>query len=374
MREPEGLTESRTARHARRASRRRKLALYVGVGALCVVALVAGIWFSATRGSGRTAEAPSTAARAIALRPVAVSAQATSVAAATSRIEVPDLSGMAVQQAASVLRAAGLQMKVSTEGTATNKADVVVLREQPTAGTVTAADSIVVITVPVLAPKSVSKSQKLRASGKPVVVIDPGHQSRANGNLEPIGPGSLETKPRMTVGTTGALSGVPEYEIDLEIATNLQDRLKAAGVRVVMTRTTNDVDISNAQRAQIANAAKASLFVRIHADANVDPKYTGVSVLYPASDLWTKSIFASSRRAALTVQQHLVEATGASDDGVAARDDITGFNWSTVPVISVQAGSQSNQVEDRLLSSSSYQDRVAQGIADGILAYLSGGR
>jgi len=373
VREPERLTESRTARHALRSSRRRKLALYMGAGILCAAALAATIWFSASRGSMRTAEAPATAPHTVVPHSVAVSAQSTGVAAAASRIEVPDLSGMSAEQAATVLKVAGLLMKVSAEGTVTTKAEAVVRSQRPAAGTVTAAGSTVVIVLPTLALKPASKGSKAHAVGKLVVVIDPGHQSKANSMPEPIGPGSSEMKARMTAGTTGVTSGVPEYEIDLEIATNIQNRLEAAGVRVVMTRTTNDVDLSNAQRAQIADAAKADLFVRVHADGNVDPKITGVSTLYPASDQWTKPIYASSHRAAAIVQQHLVSATGANDDGSAARGDIAGFNWAKVPAISVQTGSQSNQVEDRLLSSSSYQDRLAQGIADGILAYLSGG-
>jgi N-acetylmuramoyl-L-alanine amidase len=280
---------------------------------------------------------------------------------------------MAVEQAATVLKAAGLLMKVSAEGTATTKAEAVVRSQHPAAGTVTATGSTVVIVLPALALKPASRGPKVHVPRKVVVVIDPGHQSRANSTPEPIGPSSSEMKPRMNAGTTGVTSGVPEFEIDLEIATNLQKRLEAAGVRVVMTRTTNDVDLSNAQRAQMADAAKADLFVRVHADGNIDPKITGVSTLYPASNQWTKPISASSQRAALIVQQHLVSATGANDDGSAARGDIAGFNWAKVPSISVQTGSQSNLVEDRLLSSSSYQDRVAQGIADGILAFLSGG-
>ena len=373
MREPEGPMESRTARHAKRSSRRRKLALYAGAGILCATALAAAIWFSASRGSMRTAEAPATAAHAVVPHSVAVSAQSTGVAAAASRIEVPDLSGMSMEQAATVLKAAGLLMKVSAEGTATSSAEAVVRSQGPAAGTVTAAGSTVVITLPALVRKPAGKNSKASAASKLVVVIDPGHQSKANSRPEPIGPGSVEMKARMTAGTTGVTSGVPEYEIDLEIATNLQNRLEAAGVRVVMTRTTNDVDLSNAQRALIADAAKANLFVRVHADGNIDPKVTGISTLYPASNQWTKSICVSSRRAAVLVQQHVVSATGANDDGFAARGDIAGFNWSKVPAISVQTGSQSNQVEDRLLSSSSYQDRVTQGIADGILVYLSGG-
>jgi N-acetylmuramoyl-L-alanine amidase len=206
------------------------------------------------------------------------------------------------------------------------------------------------------------------------VVIDPGHQSSTDQLLEPIGPGSTEQKARMTAGATGLMSGVPEYEINLEIATNLQKRLEAAGVRVVMTRTTNDVDVSNAERAQIANRANADLFIRLHADSSTDPSAVGVSTVYPDVNTWTKPIVASSRKAAIIIQQRLLSSTSARDDGSSAQSDIAGFNWAKVPAVLVRAGFQSNSVEDQLLSSARYQDLLAQGMADGVLAYLNGGR
>jgi len=154
----------------------------------------------------------------------------------------------------------------------------------------------------------------------------------------------------------------------------LEYETEKAGVRVVMTRTTNDVDLSNIERAQIADKAKADLFVRVHTDSAPDASVAGVSTLYPANDKWTRSITGSSRKAAEAIQRDIVAATGAVDRGLAARSDIAGFNWSTVPAVLVQTGCQSNPVEDRLLASAHYQDEMAQGMAEGILAYLAGGR
>jgi N-acetylmuramoyl-L-alanine amidase len=281
---------------------------------------------------------------------------------------------MTIAQATTVLRAAGLGMRISAEGTATSTAETVVHAQRPEAGTVAKSGTTIVIAVPVLAAKPSGKTSSKRPKGHYVVVIDPGHQSRADNALEPVGPGSPDKKPRITAGATGVMSGVPEYEIDLEIATNLQRRLRAAGVTVVMTRTTNDVDISNVERAQIANKAKADLFIRVHADSSTDPNAAGVSTLYPATNQWTKPVVASSRKAAALVRQHTISTTGAENGGSAARSDIAGFNWAKVPAILVQTGFQSNAVEDKLLSSARYQDRLAEGMADGVLAYLTGGR
>jgi N-acetylmuramoyl-L-alanine amidase len=176
----------------------------------------------------------------------------------------------------------------------------------------------------------------------------------------------------MTAGGAGVLTDVPEFEITLELATNVRKRLEAAGVKVVMTRETNDVDLSNAARAAIANEARASLFVRLDADSDPDPTLSGVSTLYPASNPWTRAIAASSKRAAGLVQKRASSATGAVNRGTAERSDVTGFNWAKVPSILVQTGYPSNAVEDRLLGSPGYQDKLSSGIAEGIVAYLKG--
>jgi N-acetylmuramoyl-L-alanine amidase len=151
---------------------------------------------------------------------------------------------------------------------------------------------------------------------------------------------------------------------------NVAQRLRSQGVRVVMTRTTNDVNISNAERAAIANKSKADLFVRIHGNGNPDSTVVGVAAVYPAANTWTKSIAAPSKRAATWVQSALVAQTGAVDRGLMAQRDHAGFNWSRVPAVLVECGYLSNSVEDRLLVSPHYQDKVAQAIASGVVAYL----
>jgi len=121
------------------------------------------------------------------------------------------------------------------------------------------------------------------AASAKVVVIDPGHQAKADNSPEPIGPGSSITKPKVASGTAGVVTGVPESKLALAVGLKLRDSLAAHGIKVVMTRTTQNVNISNSQRAQIANKAHADLFVRIHADGSTDHSTHGIHVLYPAS-------------------------------------------------------------------------------------------
>ena len=210
-----------------------------------------------------------------------------------------------------------------------------------------------------------------RGSDGLVVVIDPGHQAKADYGLEPVGPGSTEQKARVSSGTAGVVTGTPESELVLAVALKLRDSLAAHGIEVVMTRTTQDVSISNSQRAQIANEAGADLFIRVHADGNENSAVNGIHVLYPASIAgWTDDVATASKRAATMAQQELIAATGAKDRGIDARDDMTGFNWSDVPVILPEIGFMTNPDEDRLLATSSYQDKIVDALTRAILAYL----
>ncbi|MDI6815917.1 MAG: N-acetylmuramoyl-L-alanine amidase [Actinomycetota bacterium] len=203
-----------------------------------------------------------------------------------------------------------------------------------------------------------------------VVVIDPGHQRKANLEREPIGPGSTTTKAKVQTGTSGIDSKTPEYKITLAVAEKLKTRLESYGVKVIMTRETHDVDISNSQRAEVANRNKADLFVRIHADGAGDPEVHGISTLYPAQESCADHVCAESLKAARVVQRSVVKTTWAKDNGTVARKDISGFNWSKVPVILVETGFMSNPKEDALLNDPDYQAKLADGMAKGIADYL----
>jgi N-acetylmuramoyl-L-alanine amidase len=214
-------------------------------------------------------------------------------------------------------------------------------------------------------------STTAKSSSGLVVVIDPGHQAQANLDLEPIGPGSSQQKAKVSSGTAGVVTGIPESRFNLTVGLKLRDSLAAHGITVVMTRTTQNVDISNIERAQIANQAGADLFVRIHADGNSNSAVNGIHVLYPASIAgWTDDIAAESKRAAVLAQNALIAATGATDRGIDARSDMTGFNWSDVPVIIPELGFMTNPTEDRLLATSAYQDKLVSALTQAILAFL----
>ncbi len=204
-----------------------------------------------------------------------------------------------------------------------------------------------------------------------VVVIDAGHQATPDLDKEPIGPFASDERPKVEAGTTGVVTKNPESLINLQVARKLEAELARRGAKVVMVRTSEQVNIANSERAKLANDNKAALFVRLHCDGAKDASRNGISTLVPSTNPWTKGIATQSALAGKYVQDAVVKATGAKDLGVVPRGDLSGFNWSKVPVVLVEMGFMTNKDEDRKLESGDYQQTLARGIADGVQSYVS---
>lgn len=338
-----------------------------GAGALVVVLAALGVWW--LLGGGEVGHKSATTSFADTSR-----SGAATTAIEVGRVEVPELVGKSMQDAEIVLRAAGLSIAVSGDDSTTGSYEGLwVISAKPPAGTILAVGDVVRIilgerlvgeaAVRTLTPATASDSGWL-------VCIDPGHQAHSSNDPEPIGPGATETKDRVTGGATGVSTKIPEYELNLQISIALKKALEQRGVRVLMVRSTNDVDISNSERAAFANRSGADLFVRIHCDGNTDQKLAGISTQYPKGNSWVRPIEDASYRSALAVQGAVITATGAVDRGTVGRSDLSGFNWCKVPTCLVECGFLSNPVEDKLLASPHYQDKLATGIANGVVRYL----
>jgi N-acetylmuramoyl-L-alanine amidase len=210
------------------------------------------------------------------------------------------------------------------------------------------------------------------AADPPVVVIDPGHDLRANLETEPIGPGSATRKIKDGGGTHGVVTGIREADLVLDVSLRLRTLLRRAGVRVVMTRTrTVGASMGNIARARIANRARAGLFLRVHADGAASSDARGTHTLVPALRAgWTDDVYRPSRRAGGLVQRELVRALGFPDRGIQERSDFTGFNWADVPVILVELGFMTNPLEDRSLATSATRQRAALGLCRGALRFV----
>ena len=199
------------------------------------------------------------------------------------------------------------------------------------------------------------------------VGIDPGHQRRGNNEKEAMAPGSSQTKAKVTSGTAGVATRIAEYVTVLEISLKLRDALVEQGAEVYMTRETHDVNISNQERAKMMNDAQVDLVLRIHCDGGNSRSQNGIAMYCSRSN----SIAEESHRAAQILLPAVCAATGAKANGIVSNDNYTGQNWSTVPCIMVECGFMSNPEEDRKLNDPDYQQKLAEGLTQGIIDYIA---
>lgn len=220
--------------------------------------------------------------------------------------------------------------------------------------------------------KVIQTNEKKNSKKSLVICIDPGHQSKANTALEPLGPGSSEMKIKVAGGTTGVVTKTPEYVLSLEASLKLGEILKKRGYNVIFTRTTNNVNLSNKERAEIANKNNADLFIRIHADGSNDHSTKGFSVLTPSKENpYIPSLYKDSLLISQNIVEEVTKDQSTKVKGISYRDDLSGFNWSKVPVTLIELGFMTNPEEDRKLSDQQYLTNLMMKIADGIDRYSS---
>lgn len=185
------------------------------------------------------------------------------------------------------------------------------------------------------------------------VCIDPGHGGKD--------PGAISR------------SGLQEKEVVLSTALLLAAELKARGMDVRMTRE-GDSFVELEDRPAVASRTGCDLFVAIHANAIRDPSYQGVEVFY-----WHGSWSAAStavRREGVELAEAIARACQRA--GLSVRSvrgaDYKVLRYSRVPATLVEIGYLTNRAEERALATRAYRQRVAEAIADGIVAYCAGSR
>lgn len=180
-----------------------------------------------------------------------------------------------------------------------------------------------------------------------VIVVDPGHGGH--------NPGAVA-------------NGVHEADVNLAVSLLLRDKLVKEGAKVVMTRQSDKAVAGNNSplgpelqaRVDIAAKNNADVFVSIHANSNPDKKIAGAMTFYPQN---------KSSQLAQEVQQELIKQTQAVDKGVSPATFYV-IRKTSMPSILVEAGFLTNAQEAAKLSTASYQEKIAQGVFNGITRYL----
>ena len=173
------------------------------------------------------------------------------------------------------------------------------------------------------------------------IVIDPGH-----GDHDP-----------------GAVADdIYEKDITLDIALKTEKLLKDAGYKVRLTRD-DDSFLELGERAEFANKRNAKVFVSIHCNSSEDGNGQGIETYYGESRTEADVTLAEK------IQKCLITQTGARDREV-KEATYTVLVRTKMPASLVEVGFMTNDAERAQLVDEHYQELVAQGISEGIIAYL----
>ncbi len=215
----------------------------------------------------------------------------------------------------------------------------------------------------------------LTPTPKAVICLDPGHQKSLDNNTEPAGPGSDEKVARMASSGASGLDGrIQEYEWNLCVAKLIQAELEKRGYTAILTRTENDANVSNMERAQCANENNADILVGIQVDAYNDQSVKGIFAQTPSKDNpYVGNLASESEKLARSIMSAVSKTTGAKERSIQnGNNKLALINWAKMPVCIMQLGYLSNPEEAELLATPEYQEKLVQSVCDGIEAYFAG--
>lgn len=203
------------------------------------------------------------------------------------------------------------------------------------------------------------------------IVIDPANQVEVNVDSEEIGPGSDERKQGASVGHVGVAKETKEYDLNLQYALALKEKLEEKGYEVILTRDKNEVNLSNKKRAEIANESGATAYIRIQMNYSEDPYMTGIMAVSMKKDnIYNSQLYDESHALATRLLQGISEKTDVVNHGIYETDQMTAINWSGIPVATIKLGYLSNEAEEAKLISDKYKDKLIDGLAKGIDYYF----
>lgn len=157
-----------------------------------------------------------------------------------------------------------------------------------------------------------------------------------------------------------------ETDINLAISLKVRDVLKKNGVRVVMTRTT-EKDVVRRTRPELANSEKTALFISIHTNSVEENDVANGIETWGSLESSRPLAGVTDKTFAENVQKAVIKKTSAHDRGIKDSVDLTVLKYSVMPSVLVEVGFITNETERNNLFNESYRNKLAQGIAQGIL-------
>ena len=219
----------------------------------------------------------------------------------------------------------------------------------------------------------ISRLEEATGASQKVVCLDAGHGGAGISTKEDNDPDGTSQKTAQSTGTESK-GGLLEKDVNLAVTLATGKLLEEAGVKVVYTRTT-DTAVSNIERAKVANNSSADIFVRIHCDGDDNTSRRGCYCYCISSgNKWQSTNYQSSHKLCESVLSAFSAKTGmpvdkSFKDGILEDDGLTSNNWAEMPTALIEMGNMRNTEDEEIQKNS--VDLMAQGIAEGILQYLS---
>lgn len=205
-------------------------------------------------------------------------------------------------------------------------------------------------------------------SGK-VICLDAGAGVHTNNKMEQPFLGSSDFVSAYSGGAKN--DNITEEELNLKIVNMLKAKLEEAGVKVYLTRDTKFSNITNIDKAEFANTIGADLLLQIFCGESDNKEAEGIGISVPSPVHCEKGVAEASTNIGEALLRDMVLNTKAQNLGVMGKTDYTEFNWIRVPVTRVVLGYLSNEKESAKLITPEYQEKLVDGIFDGLSRYFS---
>ena len=208
------------------------------------------------------------------------------------------------------------------------------------------------------------------------VCIDPGHQGLQ------VKAGKVYQYPGSTKRVSGGDSTMAQGTVTLrkesicvlEISYRICRMMRELGADVVMTRWSEEVSVTNMERANYANDQQADYCLRIHLNNSSEGTNNAIYVYGPSNSPYAREALPIEqyRDTAQTILNAMKASTGVQGGIVRMSDQFVGNNWAKMPTFLLECGFLSTPANDWILTTDDYQEKIARGITNGLVAVVEG--